>query len=267
MANIIKADGLFYGEKIAALSDEAKQKFVFFYLQSDDWGCGEINAERMRARAFARWLRRPRLDTVEELLAEYRSVGLLKTWEADGKTWGEWVGPDGRLPKFDKRTRRKTPVPPWHAGNGNAQPEPEPAPELPLTEAAPEPEPQRRRPPTQAKDKPAASGAHKQCYEYAYEDYKFRRAGVTPTWDGSDAKALQGLLKRGVLFERFKAAWDRFANSTQQFDIEQGLRLRCFCSLFHKYDNKTAPGETAWTPQFEGERNPSTYANRHNNGT
>ena len=77
------------------------------------------------------------------------------------------------------------------------------------------------------------------CYAHAAESFKKIRGHMPTSWDGTDAEALENLLCKGITPEKFAEAWSsNFADSTDPFVRNQGMRLRYFCRNYDRFEEK-----------------------------
>lgn len=91
--------------------------------------------------------------------------------------------------------------------------------------------------------KPCAPTAQSACKDMAFTAFK-ARTGNSPTWDGSDYKALDDLFhkKPDLGFSEFNQRWANFLGSDDPFDVKQGFRLRYFCANFDRFTNEATNG-------------------------
>lgn len=82
------------------------------------------------------------------------------------------------------------------------------------------------------------SDTAKLCYDYAVEGFREVKGRLPRSWDKYDAEAVQELVAKGTTPDEFKAAWQNFAQSSDPFDLKQGLRLRYLCRHYDRFDGK-----------------------------
>jgi hypothetical protein len=95
---VVEGEALWGSDKLAQVQPEWMRaelaNLIPLALPKSSFEC---DARKIWSRVYA--FNRPSItpEVVEQILAEYRRVKILFTWQEDGKTWGFWVGsdPDG----------------------------------------------------------------------------------------------------------------------------------------------------------------------------
>lgn len=107
---VIRDEGIRESRKLNAIPWRAHTLYPHLLSCADDWGRLRVSPTILHGQAWPR--REVTAESIEDLraaLAAYVSVGLMRTWEVDGVTFGEWTGWQARpAPKV-----HKTPEPPW----------------------------------------------------------------------------------------------------------------------------------------------------------
>lgn len=249
---LIDPQGLFYGERISACSDEAQLHFPRLMAASNGYGRIEMSVTKLHATVYAGFKVKPSREELQKWFREYHANFLLFVYRAQsGEVWGQWAVLKGKLPKWKTAEDNRSPAPQQaefdayqkayieakraqyalqddHIGisedfkslpkasegfrnlsHGEVVGECVGVGEVEgevLAQAAPSPLDSGAR----KADKKTASGPHPlhtDC-KFAIFAYwsKHVQPDATPTWDGSEAKALDGLLRAtpGLTLERVR---------------------------------------------------------------
>lgn len=87
---LIVPDLLLNGDRIAALSDDAKLHFCFLFAASNGYARLELNYHKIVAEAYKRFNNPPVEDRLVELIQEYVDAHLLFVYSVNGELWGAW---------------------------------------------------------------------------------------------------------------------------------------------------------------------------------
>jgi hypothetical protein len=111
---IINPDGLFFGERMAKLSDKARLLWPHIFIASNTVGRIEVNYRKLLNRAFSDFKENPFTDEEEyvAIMGEYQEAHLLFCYTANGQIWGQWDTDKDMLPRYPLKADKKTPEPP-----------------------------------------------------------------------------------------------------------------------------------------------------------
>lgn len=109
---IIDSDGLFNGERLAALSDRARLFWPWFYSAANGYARLELNLKAIRSRCFSAWSSPPTEADIELMLAEYINSHLMFIYEVNGRQWAQFDTPAKFLPRHLTKKDKESPHPP-----------------------------------------------------------------------------------------------------------------------------------------------------------
>ncbi len=88
---IIKPRGLLRGDRMGALSDEARLYWPFLYAGSNGFGYFEMDYPKILSRCFGQFHLKPTRELISRVLSEYRDQSLLFLYrDLNGRLWGAW---------------------------------------------------------------------------------------------------------------------------------------------------------------------------------
>lgn len=112
-SRMIDYPALWTSNTLALCSESVRLLYAWCYGLADANGSFELDMRAIHGQVSVIV---PRLTRrrIEKAFAEFEKVGLLFTWQENGKTYGHWTKSDlpGRLPKFSERGRYKKFAPP-----------------------------------------------------------------------------------------------------------------------------------------------------------
>src|SRR5258707_1317877 len=110
---VVDGEALWLSQKGLLLPERYRTHYANWIPLAEANGVFEATPQRIYARIYSYWLPNFGKKKVAALLDAFIKVGLVRTWQADGKTWGYFVGIDkeGRLPS-SKHLERYTNLPP-----------------------------------------------------------------------------------------------------------------------------------------------------------
>jgi hypothetical protein len=110
---LIDADGLFNGDRMAMLSDDARLYWPYFWCASSQALARiELNYRKIVGRAFHSFKNPPAEEQFWRLAREYRDCYLLFIYKENGIVWGQWDTSAKNLGKYTTAADRKMPNPP-----------------------------------------------------------------------------------------------------------------------------------------------------------
>jgi hypothetical protein len=112
---IIEPEGMFCGDRMAQLSDEAKNLWPWLYLASNGYARIEINYRRLLNRVFAGFAIPPSEALVMSCIHEYAKAYLLFLYTVNGQMWGQWDTSAKYLPRHKTASDKRSPEPPTEA--------------------------------------------------------------------------------------------------------------------------------------------------------
>lgn len=107
----IDPDGMFYGDRMALISDEARLCWPYFWVASNTVGRLELNYQKVIGRAFHHFKKPPSEDQFWLWLREYRDAYLLYIYKHNGQVWGQWDVSERYLPNHKTAPDKRTPAP------------------------------------------------------------------------------------------------------------------------------------------------------------
>lgn len=107
----IDPDGLFQGDRMALLSDEARLYWPYFWCASNTVGRVELNYWKVVSRAFQRFKVPITEAKFWTLVREYRTAFLLFVYKSEGSVWGQWDVSERYLPRYKSAQDKRTPAP------------------------------------------------------------------------------------------------------------------------------------------------------------
>ena len=112
-ARVVDGDAIYLSGKVKALKPEHRAEYSYLIPLAEANGGFEADPDRIWAKAYAYLRDGTNPGWVRDLLEDFKSVDLLRTWSENGKVWGWWTGIDktGRLPS-KKHLDRYTNLPP-----------------------------------------------------------------------------------------------------------------------------------------------------------
>jgi hypothetical protein len=110
---IIRAKGLYEGERLAACSDEAQKHWPRLYLLGNGYSRFEVNYERIIAIVYASFHVKPTAEDVRGWLHEYAENFLLFIYEdaATGAMWAQWITAQENLATYRTAEDKRSPAP------------------------------------------------------------------------------------------------------------------------------------------------------------
>jgi len=113
----IDGEALWLSDKVKALPPEYRLHYANWVPMAEANGVFEASASRIQARIYSYLLPKYTIQMVRRVLEALVRVGLVKTWDEGGKTWGYFIGiaKAGRLPELRHLDRYKNlpPSPPF----------------------------------------------------------------------------------------------------------------------------------------------------------
>lgn len=110
---IIRAKGLYEGERLAACSDTAQLHWPRLYLLGNGHSRFELHYARIIAVVYASFHTKPTEDEVRGWLREYADNFLLFLYEdpATGAMWGQWITAQENLATYRTAEDKRSPAP------------------------------------------------------------------------------------------------------------------------------------------------------------
>lgn len=109
---LIDRNGLFYGDRIGACSDEAQLHFPRLLVASNGYGRIEMSYSKIISTVYGNFKKKPTNDEIKRWLYEYFENFLLFVYRAnDGSVWGQWDVPGTMLPKYKREECKRSPSP------------------------------------------------------------------------------------------------------------------------------------------------------------
>ena len=110
---IIRRNGLYEGERLAACSDEAQLHWPRLYLLGNGHSRFEVNYERIIAIVYASFHLKPTPEEVRGWLHEYAENFLLFIYEdaATGAIWAQWITAQENLATYRTAEDKRSPAP------------------------------------------------------------------------------------------------------------------------------------------------------------
>jgi len=109
---LIDPNGLLYGERIGACSDEAQLHFPRLLAASNGYGRFELNYPRLVQTVYGSLKKKPSKELITRIFHEYYDRFLLYVYQAqDGSVWGQWDIPQKYLPKYKTAGDASSPQP------------------------------------------------------------------------------------------------------------------------------------------------------------
>jgi len=109
---IIDPEGMFCGDRMAKLSDQAKLHWPWLFLASNGYGRLEINYRLLRSRVFGAFVKPPTEEQFMSLIREYHDAYLLFLYVENNQMWGQWDTSEKFLPRYKTASDDKSPAPP-----------------------------------------------------------------------------------------------------------------------------------------------------------
>ncbi len=111
---LIDPDGLFDGDRIAMLSDEAKLYWPYFWCASSPALARlELSYSKIWARAFHNFRKPPSEQAFWSMVNEYADRFLLFVYkDMSGRIWGQWDAPSITLARYKSAADKRMPAPP-----------------------------------------------------------------------------------------------------------------------------------------------------------
>lgn len=108
----IDPDGMFNGDRMGLLSDDAKLFWPYFWCASNTVGRIELNFRKVLGRAFHHFKAPPTEHQFWTWLREYRDAHLLFIYKNQEAVWGQWDVQKRFLPQYSTAADKRTPEPP-----------------------------------------------------------------------------------------------------------------------------------------------------------
>lgn len=109
---IIDPDGYFGGDRFAMVSDSARMVWPTFFLASNTVARIELSYDKVIAKAFYRWKKKPTETQFWAWIEEYSKAFLLFVYETeDGQIWGQWDTSEEHLVKYKLKADLESPAP------------------------------------------------------------------------------------------------------------------------------------------------------------
>lgn len=112
MPLVIDPEGLFYGDRMARLTDMARLYWPYLFLASNGYGRLEINFAKITSKAFATFRKPPSVAELRGILEEYFNAYLLFLYKVNGQVWGQWDTSAKFLPRYHTAQDEASPAPP-----------------------------------------------------------------------------------------------------------------------------------------------------------
>jgi hypothetical protein len=108
---LIDPQGLFYGDRISACSDEAQLHFPRLMAASNGFGRIELSISKLHSTVYANFKVKPTREQIQRWIREYHVNFLLFIYRAEnGSTWGQWSVSKGKLPKYKTAEDNRSPA-------------------------------------------------------------------------------------------------------------------------------------------------------------
>lgn len=108
---IIDPDGLFYGDRLGQLSDEAHLHWPHIFLLRNGYGRFEVNYSKIIAKAYSTYQCPPTKGKVTGFIKEYADVFLLFLYKHKGQLWAQWDTSSKYLPRHKTAADTQSPAP------------------------------------------------------------------------------------------------------------------------------------------------------------
>lgn len=108
---IIDPEGLFGGERLAALSDKARLYWPWVYSASNGYARIELNLRAIIRRCFSAFNDPPSEQQLLIIISEYAENYLVFTFENNGQQWIQFDTPDKFLPRHKTKKDAASPGP------------------------------------------------------------------------------------------------------------------------------------------------------------
>ncbi len=109
---LIKAEGMFGGERLRACSDEAQLHWPRFLVLSNSFARFEVDFDKIVGVAYAGFKVKPTPDQLRGVLKEYSDNFLLFIYTAaDGSLWAEWVTEKENTLRYHTKADHQSPSP------------------------------------------------------------------------------------------------------------------------------------------------------------
>jgi len=119
---IVDGDALWLSEKVRSLPEEFRLHYANWIPLARENGVFEASPQRIQAQVYSYLRPNFTVASVQRVLNALVRAGLVRLYDADGKTWGYFVGMDkpGRLPelRYIERYKNLPPNPPQWVING-----------------------------------------------------------------------------------------------------------------------------------------------------
>ena len=106
---VVDGDAVWRSKKLKQMSPQFRAEYANLVPLAEANGVFEVDVDRVWSDVYSYNREGVSVETVQEILSELETVGLLRVWEQDGKTWGYWEGihKSGRLPKASELQKYK----------------------------------------------------------------------------------------------------------------------------------------------------------------
>jgi hypothetical protein len=109
---VIDPDGMFGGDRMAKLSDQARLHWPWLYIASNGFSRIELNYRRIVARVYANFATVPTEEEFYAMVQEYFDQFLLFVYSCNGQMWGQWETSERYLPRHKTAKDHASPDPP-----------------------------------------------------------------------------------------------------------------------------------------------------------
>lgn len=108
---ILEPEGLFGGDRLAALSDKARVYWPWLYTASNSFARLELNCRNIISRCFPAWANKPSEQQIMLFIREYADNFLLFVYSRNGQEWVQFDTPAKCLPTFHTKRDKASPAP------------------------------------------------------------------------------------------------------------------------------------------------------------
>ncbi len=109
--SLIDPDGMFGGDRMALLSDNARLHWPWFWCASNTVARLELDYQKVITRAYRQFTVKPSEDEFWALVGEFRKAYLLYIYERDGQIWGQWDTSEKYLQRHKLTADIRSPAP------------------------------------------------------------------------------------------------------------------------------------------------------------
>ncbi len=108
---LIDPDGMFGGDRMALLSDNARLHWPWFWCASNTVARLELDYPKVIARAYRQFSVKPTEDEFWGLVGEFQGAFLLYVYEREGQIWGQWDTSEKYLQRHKLTVDIRSPAP------------------------------------------------------------------------------------------------------------------------------------------------------------